>query len=235
MKKKLVVVVAALALMVTSIFVLAGCGDKIVDYAEGLTPSTGLEFHHISELESGAFNFGYADYVTGEKDYYVLTGIGTCTDKDIVVPSTYEGKPVKAIGDRAFMGVKINSMTCPNSIEVLSTLAVGNTQMKSFKANGVIVYGDGAVASTSVEHMVLSQKAEIISHMALFFSPDTKSVWFPKTVKEIGPDLFLDSGYEVIYYEGSEEDWAKIKYTAGESDFKDMKVEFNVKYPGFDK
>ena len=35
--------------------------------------------------------------------YYVVSGIGTCTDTDIVIPSTYEGLPVTKIYGQGFM------------------------------------------------------------------------------------------------------------------------------------
>ena len=35
---------------------------------------------------------------------YSVTGIGTCTDKDIVIPVAYEGLPVTKIGKSAFQG-----------------------------------------------------------------------------------------------------------------------------------
>ncbi len=37
-----------------------------------------------------------------DQTYYTVTGIGSCRDTEIVIPSTYEGKPVKKIGDGAF-------------------------------------------------------------------------------------------------------------------------------------
>ncbi len=49
----------------------------------GTEPSVGLEYR-----------------LTG--DYYTVVGMGSCTDVKLVIPSEYEGKPVKAIGDHAF-------------------------------------------------------------------------------------------------------------------------------------
>ena len=51
-------------------------------------PSQGLEL-----VESYSKEFG---------DCYVVTGIGTCEDTDIVIPSTVNGMPVLEIADRAF-------------------------------------------------------------------------------------------------------------------------------------
>ena len=51
-------------------------------------PSQGLELAESYSKEYG--------------DCYVVTGIGTCTDTDIVIPSTVDGLPVVEIADRAF-------------------------------------------------------------------------------------------------------------------------------------
>lgn len=47
---------------------------------------------------------------TLENGYYVVTGIGTCTDQDIILPNTYNGKPVKAIRQGAFERTEITSI-----------------------------------------------------------------------------------------------------------------------------
>ncbi|HBJ19365.1 MAG TPA: hypothetical protein DDY70_06495, partial [Clostridiales bacterium] len=41
-------------------------------------------------------------YVRGGSENYEVTGIGTCTDTDIVVPATYQGMPVTGVGYAAF-------------------------------------------------------------------------------------------------------------------------------------
>ena len=45
--------------------------------------------------------------------YYICTGIGTCTDKDVIIPDEYEGLPVKEIGMNAFATAEVESITLP--------------------------------------------------------------------------------------------------------------------------
>jgi len=42
--------------------------------------------------------------------YYTVTGIGSCTDTVVVIPSIHDGLPVKAIADYAFSGSNVNSV-----------------------------------------------------------------------------------------------------------------------------
>ena len=48
---------------------------------------------------------------------YSVTGIGTCTDRDLVIPSMYNGLPVTKVGEKAFKNcTSLTSVTIPNSI-----------------------------------------------------------------------------------------------------------------------
>ena len=59
--------------------------------------------------------------------YYSVTGIGDCTDKEIKIPESYEGKPVKAIAANAFWGkTEITSLNIPKSVESIGNNAFQN-------------------------------------------------------------------------------------------------------------
>ena len=48
---------------------------------------------------------------------YIVSGIGTCTDKEIIIPSEYNSKPVTSIGERAFADCRnLISVTIPKSV-----------------------------------------------------------------------------------------------------------------------
>ena len=65
--------------------------------------------------------------------YYIISGIGTCTDSDIVIPSTYNDKPVVSIGDVSFgFCFSLTSVTIPNSVTSIGDYSfVGCTSLTS--------------------------------------------------------------------------------------------------------
>lgn len=52
--------------------------------------------------ENAEGSVGLAYTLSSDGTYYTVTGIGECTDTDVVIPSTYNDLPVRAIGDNAF-------------------------------------------------------------------------------------------------------------------------------------
>ena len=52
-----------------------------------------------------------------DESYYIVSGIGTATAKDIVIPSIYNDLPVAAIGDMAFYGcTSLTSIIIPDGV-----------------------------------------------------------------------------------------------------------------------
>ena len=53
-----------------------------------------------------------------------MTGIGTCTDKELIIPSEYNAKPVTSIDRRAFSGcIGLKSVTIPDSVTSIGNYA----------------------------------------------------------------------------------------------------------------
>ncbi len=78
------------------------CGDAIV-YSEGL------------------------EFLPSYNNTYSVVGIGTCTDKDIFIPSTYAGVPVTSIDPLAFENcTDIVSVIIPDSVTSIAMLAFNN-------------------------------------------------------------------------------------------------------------
>ena len=56
---------------------------------------------------------------------YSVTGIGSCQDRDVIIPSEYYGLPVTSIGKNAFSGTYLSKVEIPNSVKSIETNAFG--------------------------------------------------------------------------------------------------------------
>ena len=91
------------------------CGKKeTLSIPKVIMPSEGLAF----ELNEDGVS-------------YSVTGIGTCTDTDIVIPSAYNDLPVTCIGDWAFdvCGSSLTSVTIPDSITSIGVAAFRDCEL----------------------------------------------------------------------------------------------------------
>ncbi|MGN0824178.1 MAG: leucine-rich repeat protein [Candidatus Coproplasma sp.] len=70
---------------------------------------------------------GLAYTLSDDETYYSVTGIGTCTDTELVIPSTYNDKPVKSIGKSAFSKCSsLTSVTIPDGVTSIGNYAFYN-------------------------------------------------------------------------------------------------------------
>ena len=108
---------------------------------------------------------------TDEKGYTVV-GIGYCEDTDLVIPATYRGLPVTAIGSKAFESVRsFKSVSIPASVTTIGE--------KAFAHCGV----------TSVTFATNSQLTTV-DRYAFFSSSSLQSIALPDGVTTIGVAAF---------------------------------------------
>ena len=97
--------------------------------------------------------------------YYILSGLGTCGDKEIVIPATHEGLPVKEIGRRvfysnsfvesvivpqgvteiggeAFYSCEIEHVELPNSIQMIASTSFMNAKIDYNEYEGGLYLGN---------------------------------------------------------------------------------------------
>lgn len=122
----IVVCVLAVAAIVLTVFMLIQLKkNQIPDQVPAIKPGEDVVLGTSDETDEGT-EIKYDDIQKSEGlkyelsnngNGYIVTGIGTCMDRDIVIPEEYKGKPVIAIGDGAFAGVSIQTVTMSNCIK----------------------------------------------------------------------------------------------------------------------
>ncbi len=156
--------------------------------------------------------------LSADGTYYIVSGIGECTDTHLIIPAEHEGLPVKEIGAQAFYNLKtlisieipegvttvgadafayndkLISVSLPNTVTVLSDgLFVGCKSLISFRIpDGITKIPDrffvGCKSLISVE---IPNGVEEIGYSA-FSSSGLTQISLPETLKTIGIQAFSD-------------------------------------------
>lgn len=120
-----------------------------------------------------------------EGDGYSVSGIGSCDDAYIIIPSTYEGLPVISIGDEAFAN-------CTGILSVYIPKSVGNIGARAFEA------------CVGLEKINLFEGITNIGERAFAGCKSLSSLTLPSSVSEIASNAFssCDSLVRVIIGSG---------------------------------
>lgn len=107
--------------------------------------------------------------LSDDKKYYILTSMGNCTDKELIIPSTHEGLEVRVIGNSAFLNASIKKVVLPETVTTIE---------------------DSAFAWNSIECVEIPQSVTTIKGSAFYMS-DITSLEIPDSVTEIGDFAFV--------------------------------------------
>ena len=175
-------------------------------------PSKGLEFA-----------------LTGNGAGYDVVGIGTCTDKNIVIPDEYEGLPILGIEDNAFLNCDfVKSIKLPKTVNYVSQYAfVGCTSLTKIEANEESeyfqsIYGNLYTKNTEVLRIYAPGKTEksfvvpngvkVIGANAFCGCTSLKSVSIPSSLYSIEPEAFSGcTSLTEIRFDGSAGQWEQVK------------------------
>ncbi len=129
-------------------------------------------------------------------DSYIVTGIGSCTETEIVIPATYNNKAVTSIGYGAFKYCfSITSVEIPNSVTSIgveafrSCSSLTNIEIPS----SVTSIGDEAFfCCESITNVEIPNSVTSIGIGAFYGCESITSIEIPNSVTSIGVEAFRD-------------------------------------------
>ncbi|MCD8205046.1 MAG: leucine-rich repeat protein, partial [Clostridia bacterium] len=208
-----------------------------------------------SDVTIGAGDGGSAGLeFKAKKNYCLVDWVGDCTDADIVIPSEHNGKPVKGIGDSAFIGCRfIESVYIPSGVEEIGDSAfegctwlekiiisetvtqIGNSAFAGCEWLKTVTLPDGlkSINDNLFDGCVRLTDVNIpdgvrrIGQEAFKNCPRLFNVFLPVSVEDISPNIFQGSCPRMrCYYLGGEKDWNYVLFAMPQEDFGDEKLYF---------
>lgn len=124
MRKKIFSIIILNVSFCLLMFIISACNS--VDDEVSNTPIDNIEYSQ---------NLAYT--ISEDESYYIVRGIGLCSDRDIFIPPTYNQLPVLEIGDNAFEKEQISSVFFTKNIRKIGVKAFSECNNLS-----KIVFGD---------------------------------------------------------------------------------------------
>ena len=124
---------------------------------------------------------------------YSLISYGTCTDKEINIPSSYNGNPVTAIASAAFQNTDITSVTMPDTI-----VQIGSSAFSGCKSLASVSFSNSLKALSeycfsgcnALTNVVLPNGLEVISNYSFMNCSNLVTIFIPDSVVSVGEAAF---------------------------------------------
>ena len=141
---------------------------------------------------------GLAFTLSDDESYYILTGIGNCSDTNIIIPPVYENLPVEEIKPSAFR--RNSSIT---SVKISSSvLTIGESAFADCEKLKSVTFDDGSLLETveasafeycrNMTNFAFPESVTTIGDYALRSCSSLAVINVPEYVDSIGYEAFLD-------------------------------------------
>ena len=190
---KKIIILALVALLTLSS--LSACTDKTPDETDdSKANATDKKIDRLPAVEVSGEGLEFT--LSEDKSYYTFTSTGTCADEKITVPATYNGLPVKGIGENSFTANKgITEITLSEGITELGKGAFAlSSNLKTVKLpNSLTVLSERAFyGCEKLESITFGNATASIGASAFENCCSLKTITLPDTVKGIGAAAFYN-------------------------------------------
>lgn len=177
--------------------------DAKVYYFSQTQPAEGFFWHFDTDGKTPVSWGVESDYSVGlkyslntDEKGYTVVGIGYCEDTDLVIPATYRGLPVTAIGSNAFEYVRsFKSVSIPASVTTIGEKAFADCGVTSvtFATNSQLTTVDmyAFFSSSSLQNIALPDGVTTIGEAAFNGCNNITSISIPDSITTI-EDRALD-------------------------------------------
>ena len=145
---------------------------------------------------------------------YSVVGIGSCTDKDVVIPSSHQNLPVTEIGTDAFSHCGIISVALPAGVTSIGFCAFSACfSLTSISIPEGLISIDGAAFAgcSGLTSVSLPDGLTSIGQSTFYECKGLTSLSLPESLVSIGDRAFDGcSALTSVYYKGTKAEWDEI-------------------------
>ena len=209
--------------------------NPAITVPEGCYSVIGID---VVENTSEGLTYTLTDLIYGGTGY-VVSGIGTCTDTEIVIPSEYNGEKVTRIGHEAFYEcISLTSITIPDSVTYIgfcaffgcssltsinipdSVTSIGAAAFYDCSNLTSVTIGDSVTSignyafynCSNLTSVTIPDSVTSIGEWAFAGCSSLKSITIPDSVTSIGNYAFSScSSLTSIIYEGTKDQWKNVE------------------------
>lgn len=134
------------------------------------------------------------------------------SDADVRIPPTIDGLPVKIIGEYAFHGEKISSVTIPDGVTTIENYAFNVCSLSGITMpDSITSIGIMAFAGSGLTNVTIPKGVTVLEKETFFGCNELLSATIHIGITSIANDAFdLCMKFDTIYYEGTAEEWRSL-------------------------